>query len=232
MRAWEAVISEEERLVYQQAGYGTQPVHLGKKPALLIIDVTQSFTGGASPEQGEAYATGCQGAWEAVAAIKQLLSICRSRGITIVYTTGNRQQEKYFGGATMRPRSQSDLNPEGGLIPPCIMAREDELVLKKNKASAFFDTPLATYFHRLGIDSIFVAGAATSGCVRASVVDAFSHGFQPLVVEEAAFDRSRTLHLANLFDMNAKYAHVITLEQAAALILAWDKSGEVGRGGK
>lgn len=229
MRLWETVISEEERLIYQKAGYGTQRVYLGKKPALLIIDVTQSFTGGPSPEQAESYATSCPGAWEAVEAIRQLLYICRSAGITIVYTTGNRAQEKFFGGATIRTRTQKDLKPEGDQIPICIMAQENELVLKKNKASAFFDTPLATYLHKLGIDSILVTGTSTSGCVRATVTDAFSHGFHPLVVEEATFDRSWTLHLVNLFDMNAKYADVITLEQAVALIFSWVKSGEVER---
>lgn len=223
MRPWQEFVPEEERAIYQKAGYWGREPRLGDHPALLIIDVTQAFTGGPSPQQAEDYATACGGSWEAVGEIARLLKVCREKKIPVVYTTGDRAGEGYFGAATKRPRGPADQNPLRDVIPDLIAPAEGELVLRKAKASAFFDTPLATYLHRLKVDSLFVAGTSTSGCVRASVVDAFSHGFSPLVVEEGTFDRSRTLHLANLFDMSAKYAEVITIETALNLLAAYRK---------
>ena len=89
-----------------------------------------------------------------------------------------------------------------------------ELVIKKTKASAFFGTPLREVLHDLNIDSLLICGTTTSGCVRASIVDAFSHGLRCFLVEECAFDRFELSHLVNLWDINAKYADVITLDEA------------------
>jgi nicotinamidase-related amidase len=91
-------------------------------------------------------------------------------------------------------------------------------VVSKAKASAFFGTPLLTHLTRQRIDTLIVAGTTTSGCVRATVVDAMSHGFRVLVAEDACFDRSRFAHAANLFDIQLKYGSVIDTKQATELM--------------
>jgi len=99
-------------------------------------------------------------------------------------------------------------------IAEAIKPLPSELVIKKTKASAFFGTPLLSALHNLKVDSLLVAGTTTSGCVRATVVDAFSYNFSCFVVEECTFDRFGLSHLVNLWDMNAKYGDVITLDEA------------------
>jgi maleamate amidohydrolase len=95
---------------------------------------------------------------------------------------------------------------------------ETEYVVEKAKASAFFGTPLSSYLQRNGIDTLLVCGTSTSGCVRASVTEAFSHGYRVFVVEECVFDRSALSHAVNLFEMNAKYASVIPYDAAAGYV--------------
>ncbi len=231
LRPWQEFVPEVERAVYQKAGFWAREPRLGDHPALLIIDVTQSFTGGPDPDHVQGYATTCVGAWEAVREIARVLEACRQRAVPVIYTTGDRAGEAFYGGATKRPRTAGDDNPLRDVIPPLIAPREGDLVLRKARASAFFNTSLANYLHRLQVDSLLVTGTATSGCVRASVVDAFSHGFAPLVVEEGTFDRSPTLRLANLFDMGAKYAEVITVQTALDLLAARRPGQPIKRGG-
>jgi len=102
----------------------------------------------------------------------------------------------------------------GNQIPDMIGPRPGELVIQKTKPSGFFGTPLASYLIGLGVDTVLVTGTTTSGCVRATVIDAFSHNFRTLVVEEAVFDRGELSHKINLFDMHSKYADVISMEEA------------------
>jgi maleamate amidohydrolase len=106
----------------------------------------------------------------------------------------------------------------GDQIPEIIAPLEDEIVIAKDKPSAFFGTPLVSYLTALGIDTLIVAGTSTSGCVRATVVDAFSLNYAVVVVEDCVFDRGSVSHKVNLFDMQAKYADVLSLEQVTALI--------------
>ena len=88
-----------------------------------------------------------------------------------------------------------------------------DLVLHKERASAFYGTPLVAHLTQMGIDSLIVCGESTSGCVRASVVDAYSNGFHISVVEECVFDRSQMAHKMNLFDLHHKYADVMHLDE-------------------
>ena len=88
------------------------------------------------------------------------------------------------------------------------------MVIRKDKPSVFFGTPLMSYLHELQVDTLLVTGTTTSGCVRATVVDAFSYNFKVVVVEECVFDRGQASHQVNLFDMQAKYADVVSLEDA------------------
>ena len=99
-----------------------------------------------------------------------------------------------------------------------------ETVIQKTKPSAFFGTPLASYLTHLGVDTVVVTGTTTSGCIRASVLDAFSNNFKSIVVEEAVFDRGEVSHKINCFDMNSKYADVIPVEDAKAYLKGLDRS--------
>ena len=106
------------------------------------------------------------------------------------------------------------------ISPEAITPRAGEWVLGKTRASAFFQTPLTSYLVQQHVDTLVFCGVSTSGCVRASVVDGFSHGFQTFVVDECCFDRSPFAHAANLFDMEAKYASVVSLGELAKLMPA------------
>ena len=99
-----------------------------------------------------------------------------------------------------------------------IAPREGDVLLPKKHPSAFYGTPLASYLIDLGVDTLFVTGCTTSGCVRGSVVDAFSYNFRVVVPHDCVYDRSEVSHAVNLFDMSEKYADVMTLGEALALL--------------
>jgi nicotinamidase-related amidase len=217
MRPWEAIFPEADRAIYAKAGFQARQ-SFGERAALLIIDVVESFTG-SRPEQVLAsideYRMSCgEPAWQALDAIRALLDACRAAGLPVVYTKGD-PTDKYFCGDSVKGTAPEEIaRLYGAPIAPAIAPLPTEYVLQKTKASAFFGTPLASYFHKLGVDTLLVCGTSTSGCVRASVVDAFSNNFRVFVVEEGCFDRSPFSNLVNLFEMNAKYADVITLAEA------------------
>jgi nicotinamidase-related amidase len=197
---------------------------LGRRPAVLVIDVVRSFTGdeGQTFEEATAtYPTACGPvAWEAMPHLQRVLALADERGWPVVYTTGQAGGARPFGGPVKGERgplgSPMD-RPRAQEIPDAIKPSAETVVIAKTKASAFFDTPLLAYLIRQGVDSIIVTGATTSGCVRATVVDSHSHGYPTFVVEEAVFDRSRLSHGVNLFEMNAKYADVVRVDRLREL---------------
>ncbi len=220
MRWWEQVFADEERTVYQGTHKGqTQP--RGQRPALIVVDVTRAFCG--EPGQGIAesvrqWPTSCgPSAWEAMPHIRRVIAAAREAGIPVIYTTAQPGADKVYGG-TVKGESGAMGSPMGWPraqeIPSEIAPREGELVLAKPKASAFFCTPLLAFLHRHTVDCLIVCGTTTSGCVRATVVDGWSWGYPVFVPEEAVFDRARLSHAVNLFELNAKYADVITMQEA------------------
>jgi maleamate amidohydrolase len=218
MQEWQTYLPEEDRRIYEKAGYSTrQPFR--KNPALIVIDVVLSFTG-THPmpilEAIEEYPSSCgQAAWDALPKIKELLEASRDAGINVVFIKAN-PVDQYFAGATTKGMLARDetFNKFDHPIHPMVAPLPTEYVCQKSKGSAFFGTPLAAYLTRNGIDSVLISGCVTSGCVRASAIDAWNAGFAPFVVEEAVFDRSRHSHLTSLFELNAKYATVVTLAEA------------------
>jgi nicotinamidase-related amidase len=221
MKEWEAIFPEEERRVYEKAGYkGRQP--FGRNPALLVIDVVLGFTGTKPMEILEAideFPTSCgKVAWEALPRIRELIETCRKAEIPVVFSKGDPEFKSLMGNATKRPVSETDREKLANEFPEMIKPRDGEFVVAKARASAFFGTHLSTYLVNKGVDSVLVAGVSTCGCVRGTVLDAYSYGFPVFVVEECVFDRSRTSHLVNLFEMNSKYANVITLAEALTYI--------------
>ena len=218
MKKWEAIFSDADRELVQKAGFGKrQP--FGKRPAFIIIDVNKAFIGSQPKpvlESIEEYKTSCgEAGWQALEHIQTLLLACRNKKIPVIFTTNDPVAMYFAWGPTRRPPDPLDkIDLEAQEIPEAIKPLPSEYVIRKTKASAFFGTPLVSSLHNLKVDCLLVCGTSTSGCVRASVVDAFSYKFPCFLVEECTFDRFELSHLVNLWDMNAKYADVITLEKA------------------
>lgn len=224
MREWEKIIPEIDRQVYNKAQYGKkQP--FGRNPALIVVDVVTSFTGSKPQKTLEAideFQTSCgEQGWRALPHIRALIHACREALMPVIYTKGDPEYKVSCGGSTKSQLGISEkeiraIFNEG--FPELIMPREGDFVIRKTKASAFFMTPLPIYLNNQGVDSLIVCGTTTCGCVRATVVDSFSYGYPTFVVEECCFDRSNFSHLVNLFEMNQKYADVLTLEETLKLI--------------
>lgn len=212
---WDAVIGPDERLIASRYQSDRQ---LGTRPALLLIDCYRKVFGDRPrplAEAIEAFPATCgPAAWEALGPLERLLGTAREVGVPVVHTTGETNPHARLGATTLRSRAPGEDDVEGYEIVPSLAPRPGELVAAKSRASAFFGTPLSTWLRELGVDTLVVGGETTSGCVRASVVDGYSHGFRVAVVEEATFDRSMLSHQVNLFDMHLKYATVVHLDEA------------------
>ena len=221
MKEWQKFFPEEERRIYEKAGYKGKQT-FGRNPALLIIDVILGFTGTKPMEIMEAieeFPTSCgRVAWEALPKIRKLLNGCREAEIPVVYSTGDPEFKAAFGNATKRAVDSSDYNRLATEFPEMIKPMEGEFIVRKARASAFFGTHLITYLLHKGVDCLLVTGTSTCGCVRGTVLDGYSYGFPVFLVEECVFDRSRTSHLVNLFEMNSKYATVISLAEAMSYV--------------
>lgn len=146
-------------------------------------------------------------AWDARAPMLELLATARNLGVPVVMTTA--RVDDTARTATNRPRS-TDPGSDFAMQPGFEVLAEDTLIVKEHP-SAFFDTKLADHLRGLRVTSVVLAGATTSGCLRATAVDASSHGFHTVIVEDAVFDRSRLNHEVNLFDLHHKYADVVSL---------------------
>ena len=231
MKDWEKIIPDFERKIYEQSGYGGRQ-GFGQKPALLIIDMILGFTGTRPMETLEAikeFRSSCgKVAWQSIPRIRKLLRSCRTQNVPVVYSTSDLDFKAVFGNATKRAKESSTMSDLSMEFPQMIRPRRGEFIVRKARASAFFGTHLITYLVQKGIDSIIVTGCTTSGCVRATVMDGFSYGLSVFVVEDCVFDRSPFSHLVNLFEMNSKYANVISLEEALNYVKR-PRSGEALR---
>ncbi len=193
---------------YQQAGLG-QSAGFGQRPALLIVDFCYGMTSLESPLGADMSA--------AIAATNQLLAVFRQKGLPVVYTTVRYTKGCKDGGAFVKKVPSLRLFEEGAgnwsEIDERITPRPEEPIVIKRFASAFFGTNLASLLTAERVDTVVVTGSTTSGCVRASALDALQSGFMVVVPREGVVDRAAGPHEANLFDLNAKYADVISLEQ-------------------
>ncbi|MDP3880045.1 MAG: isochorismatase family protein [Dehalococcoidales bacterium] len=222
MRRWEEVFPETDYRLFQKLGYGAKQAY-GINPALLIIDVTRSFVGSKPMPVMKAvdeYSPSCgEAAWTALESIQKLLSACRTKAIPVIFTANDAVTLQFCSGATKggspsRNRENLQARLHGNEIVDAIEPLPSELVIHKTKANVFHGTALQSCLKTMGVDCLLVAGCTTSGCVRASVVEAWACGYPCFVVEECVFDRFELSHLTSLFDMNAKYATVITVEEA------------------
>ena len=220
LKDWMRSIPEADLATYRAGGF-LRELTFGERTALIVVDVTLGFTGspGLTLEQAIAeFPTACGPAsWEAMPRIARLIALFRERQLPIVFTRNDLTDNAYAGKATKGER-RGPPDPRFNDFPAEIAPREGEWVLAKTKASGFFQTPLSAYLVKQGIDTAVVCGVSTSGCVRATAVDAFSHGFATFVVDDCCFDRSWFAHCANLFDLQAKYASVVSLAEIETLV--------------
>ena len=196
------------------------PPFAGSRPAIVAVDLYDLvYDGGPRPvrELIESYPASCgEYAWNALPPTIELYKRARSRGVPIVHVTYDTRAETDPRGIhpTNRQRRQKDLSLYR--IKEELAPVEGELVVYKKRASAFFGTPLAAFLNELGADCLMIVGESTSGCVRSSVVEAWSLGYPVAVVAECVYDRHPLTQKTALFDLHLKYATVMTLEQACA----------------
>jgi maleamate amidohydrolase len=148
-----------------------------------------------------------------------LLYAARAKGLPVIYTTGQYREDQWDMGSWAWKNGGTDdwdgrgQNRGGNDIIDEIAPQPQDIVIRKLKPSAFSSTPLNAFLTQLGADSLIVTGTSTSGCVRASVIDAFSENYRVTLAEEGCFDRSEASHAINLCDMNAKYANVVPTDE-------------------
>ncbi|MFK4156241.1 isochorismatase family protein [Streptomyces fungicidicus] len=196
--------------VHRRAGFGAA-VRRGSSPALVVVDLTRGFTEPGLP-------TGCD-LTSTVEATAELVAAARAGGVPVLWTVISYTPAEAGGEAVTWLAKAPGLRAlrEGGeavaLDPRLPYAERDHLIVKKG-ASAFFGSSLAPLLTGLGCDTVVVCGATTSGCVRATAVDAVQYGWPVLVPEDACGDRARGPHDAALFDIQAKYGDVVGQEDA------------------
>ena len=186
----------------------------GRRPALVVIDMTLGFTDPESP-----LACDLEGP---ISEIQKLLDAARRAGIPIVFTTVAYRESDKLTAAAFIDKVPALLTLEAGTrwaeIDPRIAPRETEPVLNKLFASGFFGTGLSSLLTAAGVDALIITGASTSGCVRATAADALQYGFRPVVPREAVGDRNEQAHEANLYDIDAKYGDVVPVRDALDLL--------------
>jgi maleamate amidohydrolase len=222
------VIDAATRHRYELAGFG-RPTGLGERPALLIIDV-QYRTTGTRPQPFEdavqEYTTSCgETGWAAVGNIATLLAAFRERRWPVLYPHVAPKKDYDAGRLGAKVPGIMDVPARGYDFVADVAPAEGDVLLPKRHPSAFFGTPLTSYLVEAGIDTLVVTGCTTSGCVRASVTDAFSLNFRVSVPSDAVYDRSPVVHEANLFDMAQKYADVATTAELLPRLARLGKDG-------
>ncbi len=213
---------QEAQEVYARARLG-ESVTLGSRPAVLVVDFSCGFT---DPES-----TLGSDMSDAVEATRRVLHAARAKGLPVVFTTIGYEPSLKDGGLWLQKiPSLGDLQIGGRWveIDPRLGAREDETIVLKKGASAFFGTNLPAILISQGVDSVVLCGATTSGCIRATAIDLLQYGYPAIVPRECVADRAQAPHEANLFDINAKYADVVSVDDALEYLES--VPGKVGAG--
>jgi maleamate amidohydrolase len=202
----------EAREIYARAGLG-QSFRLGERPAVLVVDFSCGFTDPECP-------LGADLASE-VEATRRLLDAARDKGLPVVFTTIGFAANGKDGALWLEKVPALGRLELGGRwvdIDPRLEPRQDETIIVKKGASGFFGTNLAAILIAQGVDTVVLCGATTSGCIRATAIDLLQHGWPAIVPRECVGDRAQAPHEANLFDIQAKYADVVSLEDALAYL--------------
>jgi nicotinamidase-related amidase len=203
---------EQARKIYAKAGLGEQ-MTLGERPGVLVVDFSCGFTDPESTLGADMTAE--------VEATKRLLDAARAKGLPVIFTTIGVEPHGKDGGLWLQKvpsLAELELGGRWVEIDPRLERREDEVVITKKGASAFFGTNLVAVLNTEKVDSVILCGATTSGCIRATAIDLLQNSFPALVPRECVGDRAQAPHEANLFDIQAKYADVVSLEEALAYV--------------
>jgi maleamate amidohydrolase len=194
-------------------GVWGQRIGFGQKAALLMIDFMRGYTTEGAP-------LFAPGVVSAVAQSVELLASARHHGIPVVHTNIRYHPGHFADGGIWVKKApvMKDMVEGNPLAAFCeeVLPQADEVVISKQYASAFFGSSLASMLHAQGIDTVVLAGCSTSGCIRATAVDAVQHGFRTIVVRECVGDRHPAPHEANLFDIDSKYGDVVSKQEAIA----------------
>ncbi len=199
---------KDDEEFFRQRGFGIK-IGFGERPALMIIDMIKGFTDPSMPLGAPLESQ--------IEAQRPLLELAHQRDIPVIFSTVIYEEEdikdagvwalKQSGARTLTAGSEAvKIDPRLGLQPK-------DIVLMKKYASCFYGTDLVARLNSRRIDTLIITGCTTSGCVRATAVDAVQNGFRPMVVREAVGDRSAAAHEQSLFDLNAKYADVVSLDE-------------------
>jgi maleamate amidohydrolase len=229
-RVWDPFLTQQDQAHLAITGH--RSIGFGTRPALLLVDLYRWVFGDRPEPLLESIKTwpGSCGlaAWDAIPHIQTLLQASRDAGVPVVHMTGLdncgiegwtawRETARYPDSS---PEAQERRQRRYDIIDE-VAPIAGEAVLHKSSPSAFWGTPLAGHLNYLGIDTIITCGESTSGCVRASVVDGCTYRYRMVVVEECVFDRHQAAHAINLFDMNQKYADVVSLAEVLEYLAAW-----------
>jgi len=212
-RIWDDILTKTDRVVIEKGGYGKSR-GLGKKPILLIIDPQYNYVGADRPigEQLDEWPSGGgAAAWAAIRRIIALKKAAKAAGVPVFYSRNVQKKTlafDSFSNKTKRDQSKYlDGRPEAQIVTE-LAPEEDDLVIDKAYPSVFYGTPLESYLIKLGVDTILIVGGSTSGCCRATMVDAVSRSYNVLMVEDCLYDRISVSHKATLLDSWMKYCDV------------------------
>jgi maleamate amidohydrolase len=221
---WRDFLTERDRAHLEAVGEKKEPFGFGIAPALLVIDVYYMAVGLSRQPILESVETapsscGLEG-WAAIDRMVDLIALARASGVPVIYIKGMDPPARVRDKHARRERLLNELSPElkrlGNEIVAEVEPQPGEFVFQKPAASAFFGTPLPIHLRSIGVDTLICCGEATSGCVRATVVDGAALRYRMGVVGECCFDRTEMSHHVNLFDMNQKSADVVSISDVAA----------------
>ncbi len=226
-RIWDKYVSDLDRQVYQASGFAGKRMGFGNRPAIVVIDVQYRTVGEDKPilESIKVWPTSCgDTAWKAVRNIKMLLDVARPKKIPVIYANVERASEFEVGRWKDKIPGMTDAihrtQQKGVMNVEEVAPQPGDIMVSKRYASAFFGTPLMTFLNQLDVDTVVLTGCTTSGCVRATTIDAFSFAFKVAVPEDCVYDRGEVTHALNLFDINSKYADVIPAEEVKNYLLS------------
>ena len=215
MRVWEDTLTDEDRKVLELRP-PREKQGFGERPAVVVVDMNRGAVGDnvPIPEQVKRYPNGCgEHAWATIPHMQRVLQCARGAGVPVIYS------RHIFRAIHGLPRAEdptfvySELNPDSELQPE-VAPQPGDLLIEKQRASVFFQTGLIYMLLHKKIDSLLLVGNSTSGCIRATAIDALGYGFRPAVIEECVFDRIQMSHNASLFDLQFKYCDVPSVDEA------------------
>lgn len=215
--AWAEYLTDEERATVELLGRRPpDKIVLDEGAALIVIDAVAGFTGTRPLPLQEAvqeFSTSCgERAWETLPTISRLVDTFRAAGLPVLWTRNSVALREHTGSTTTISVDDRVALEAATRFLPDLEPAADEFVLEKPRASAFFQTPMLLALKKHAVSRVVLVGGTTSGCVRASAVDASSYGFEPVVVSDGCFDRFGLSHTAALFDLQERYGDVVAAD--------------------